>query len=137
MIILPKNIVSNFIKRHNLDGKANLIFLGFCFILTCIDIKFIWFFILACVGIYFSRDLLNSFAREVVDNSTGLAITTEKAHAHIGYQDILQIEYTYSFSFSKNVVKLIITPHATLGDTVRFISWADTYSLTKSDETYA
>lgn len=137
--IVPRNIASDIVKRRSLGGKVDLVVLGVMFVLACFKpAEFMPIFILACIFIYLTRSIFNSVAHEVIDTGTDLMITTDKVQAKIAYVDILNIEYSRSFIlYSKYVVKLTIKSHDKLGNTIRFIGWADNYGITQSAETLA
>lgn len=71
-------------------------------------------------------------AHEIADNNHGLMIKKGKIVTKISYQNILNVDYRYSyFVLAENFIILKIKPHSQLGDTIRFISWADNSNYNK------
>lgn len=74
---------------------------------------------------YMKRNIL-ILADEVKEVENGLFIRNGKMSETIDYGNIQSVNYYYSFfSIKNNVVELTFKTPTTLGNKVRFISWAD------------
>lgn len=70
-------------------------------------------------------------ADEVKEVENGLFIRNGKMSEIIDYGNIQSVTYRYLFSIKNNVVELTFKNPTTLGNKVRFISWADTCNYNK------
>ena len=127
MTPIPKSIANHNIKYLTFWQKYNWLVLLIIFILTLFRPNdFLVILVLCSISVYLTREIHHCTAHEVIDTGKGLLIKNHKTNAEIDYHDILDIDYRYYFfAFQNNAVKLTIKPHDGLGDTVYFISWAD------------
>ncbi|WFF39179.1 hypothetical protein LU290_02835 [Moraxella nasibovis] len=133
MIPIPKSIANHNTKYLTLGYQHGGWVLLIIFILTLFrPTDFLVILLLCGLAFYHTRKIYPRTAHEVIDTGKGLLIKNHKTSVEIGYQDIVEINYDYYFfAFQNNAVKLTIKPHDELGDTVYFVSWADSSRYNK------
>ena len=132
MIPIPKSIANHNIKYITFGYKYNWLVLVILVILTILrPFDFLVILVLYAISMYYTRQIYPYTAHEVIDTGKGLFIKNHTAGVEIGYDDIIEIDYQYYFTLGNNAVKLTIKPNDKLGDTVYFISWADSSRYNK------
>lgn len=133
MTLIPKSIASDMIKFNKFNHYSRFVFLPIFLIFSSIKpIPFLILFILLVINAYYTYMIISSMVYEVIESDDGIKVTKGRIIADISYQDILSVNYKYSyFVLAENIVTLKIKPHSQLGDTIRFISWADTCNYNK------
>ncbi|WP_066803949.1 hypothetical protein [Moraxella oblonga] len=127
MTLIPKSIASDTVKYQKWQNKFLLIGIFILLILTVFaPLPFGVLLIFGFVRYHHVEKIYQATAHEVIDDGVGLMIDNGRVKTHIAYRDIVAIDYEYHFFiFKNNVVKLTLKPNDGLGDTVYFISWAD------------
>lgn len=126
MTPIPKHIANHNIKYTTFGYKYHWLILTILLIATILrPADFLMAFVLCAVGMYHTRQIYPYVAHEVIDAGESLFIKNRTASVEIPYGDITEIDYRYYFTLGDNAVKLTIKPNDKLGDTVYFISWAD------------
>ncbi|STZ63689.1 Uncharacterised protein [Moraxella lacunata] len=144
MTLIPKSIASDTVYFYKIQYKI-MYFIGIIFIsiftLTALPMacnSSIIFFIFVIVMTAFHIMAFNYMkanililADEVKEVENGLFIRNGKISKSIDYGNIQSVTYRYLFSIKNNVVELTFKNPTTLGNKVRFISWADTCNYNK------
>lgn len=127
MTPIPKSIANHNIKYQKWQNKFMLIGIFIFAILTLLaPLPFGVLLAICLVSYHYTEKIYQTVAHEVIDDGAGLLIDNGNVKEHILYTDIMAIDYKYHFFiFKNNVVKLTLKPNNPLGDTVHFISWAD------------
>lgn len=138
MTFIPKSIASDTVYFYKLQYKImyviGIIFISI-FTLTALSMasnsSIIFFiFVIAMTAFhimifnYMKRNIL-ILADEVKEVKNGLFIRNGKMSETMDYGNIQSVTYRYLFSIKNNVVELTFKNPTTLGNKVRFISWAD------------
>lgn len=135
MTLIPKSIASDQTKYLKYTYPIQWVVLVIVLLLAIVQpLPFAIIIVILASGFYYKNTIYNTLAYEVVDTGIGLKIKNINSNdgVEVAYQDILGINYYYSaFLFKNNVVELTIKPHSLLGDTIRFMSWADSCNYNK------
>lgn len=139
MTLIPKSIASDTVYFYKLQYKIMYV-IGVIFItiftLTALSIvsnSSIVFFVAIIIMTAFHimtfnymKENILILADEVKEAENGLFIRNGKISETIDYAHIQSVNYRYLFfSIKNNVVELSLKNPTTLGNKVRFISWAD------------
>lgn len=144
MTFIPKSIASDTVYFYKIQYKImyviGIIFISI-FALTALSMasnSSIIFFIFVIVVTAFHIMAFNYMkanililADEVKEVENGLFIRNGKISETIDYDNIQSVTYRYLFSIKNNVVELTFKNPTTLGNKVRFISWADSSNYNK------
>lgn len=126
MTPIPKHIANHNIKYLTFGHRYHWLILVILLILTIVhSTGFLVVVALYAIAIYHTRQIYPYTAHEVIDTGKGLLIKNRTVSVEIPYGDITEIDYRYYFTLGDNAVKLTIKPNDKLGDTVYFVSWAD------------